>query len=163
MPQRHARPVLSHQFVFDDQLHFVRDDYPWAGIAELAKYAAAHWNPAMRNDPVGLGINRYKFDNFLKEVYFDSDTRVGLLSGAPFDNPDNWFLSNDQIKQAAETVNKHCRSAAVAVPLAVHAKAAWLAGRGGPLHRVGAADQLEGLHDRRSSLATDHQVSVATG
>ena len=97
---------LSHQFVFDDQLHFVRDDYPWAGIAELAKYAAAHWNPTMRDDPVGLGINRYKFDNFLKEVYFDSDTRVGLLSGAPFDNAENWFLSNDQIKQAAETVNR---------------------------------------------------------
>jgi len=87
----------SHQFVFDDQLHFVRDDYPWAGLADLAKYAAAHWNPAMQNDPVGLGVNRYKFDNFLKEVYFDSDTRVGLLSGAPFDNPDNWFLSNDQM------------------------------------------------------------------
>ena len=29
----------------------------------------------------------------------------GLLSGAPFDNPDNWFLSNDQIRQAAQTVN----------------------------------------------------------
>ncbi|HME26790.1 MAG TPA: hypothetical protein VKI44_36620 [Acetobacteraceae bacterium] len=96
---------LSHQFVFDDQLHFVRDDYPWDGIADLAKYAAAHWNTAMRSDPVGLGIDRYKFDNFLKEVYFDSDTRVGLLSGAPFDDPNNWFLSNDQIRQAAETVN----------------------------------------------------------
>ena len=45
-------------------------------------------------------MDRYKFDNFLKEVYLDSDTRVGLLSGAPFDNPENWFLSNDQIKQA---------------------------------------------------------------
>jgi predicted TIM-barrel fold metal-dependent hydrolase len=96
---------LSHQFVFDDQLHFVRDDYPWEGITDLAKYAAAHWNPSLRNEPVGLGIDRYKFDNFLKEVYFDSDTRVGLLSGAPFDNPDNWFLSNDQIRQAADTVN----------------------------------------------------------
>ena len=96
---------LSKQFIFDDQLHFVRDDYKWDGIADLAKYAAAHWNPAMRNEPVGLGVDRYKFDNFLKEVYFDSDTRVGLLSGAPFDNPDNWFLSNDQISQAAETVN----------------------------------------------------------
>src|SRR6516225_2412998 len=97
---------LSGQFVFDDQLHFVRDDYKWEGISDLAKYAAAHWNPAMRNDSVGLGVDRYKFDNFLKEVYFDSDTRVGLLSGAPFDNPANWFLSNDQIRQAADTVNR---------------------------------------------------------
>ena len=96
---------LSRQFIFDDQLHFVRDDYQWDGIADLAKYAAAHWNPSMQKDPVGLGVDRYKFDNFLKEVYFDSDTRVGLLSGAPFDNPHDWFLSNDQIRQAAGTVN----------------------------------------------------------
>src|SRR3712207_5637463 len=59
----------------------------------------------MQNDPVGLGLGRCKFDNFLKEVYLDSDTRVGLLSGAPFDDPKNWFLSNDQIKRAAVTVN----------------------------------------------------------
>jgi predicted TIM-barrel fold metal-dependent hydrolase len=97
---------LSRQFVFDDQLHFVRDDYQWEGITDLAKYAAQHWVPSLGKDSVGLGIDRYKFDNFLKEVYFDSDTRVGLLSGAPFDNPDYWFLSNDQIRQAADTVNK---------------------------------------------------------
>jgi hypothetical protein len=97
--------ALSKQFVFDDQLHFVRDDYKFEGILGLAKYAAANWNPAMRQDSVGMTLSRYKFDNFLKEVYLDSDTRVGLLSGAPFDDPANWFLSNDQIKQAADTVN----------------------------------------------------------
>ena len=97
--------ALRGQFVFDDQLHFVRDDYPFEGITGLAKYAAEHWNPSMQGDPVGLGLGRYKFDNFLKEVYLDSDTRVGLLSGAPFDDPKNWFLTNDQIKQASVTVN----------------------------------------------------------
>ncbi|HYZ34342.1 MAG TPA: hypothetical protein VE684_18890, partial [Crenalkalicoccus sp.] len=28
---------LRGQFVFDDQLHFVRDDYPFEGITDLAK------------------------------------------------------------------------------------------------------------------------------
>jgi predicted TIM-barrel fold metal-dependent hydrolase len=97
--------AMSRQFVFDDQLHFVRDDYNWEGITDLAKYAAAHWVPQLRQEPVGMGLDRYKFENFLKEVYLDSDTRVGLLSGAPFDVPDRWFLTNDQIKQAADTVN----------------------------------------------------------
>jgi len=97
--------ALKGQFIFDDQLHFVRDDYPNEGLMALAKYAAAHWNPSMNTDKVGLGIDRYKFDNFLKEIYLDSDTRVGLLSGAPFDDPKNWFLTNDQIKDAAATVN----------------------------------------------------------
>ena len=41
----------------------------------------------------------------MKEIYFDSDTKIGLLSGAPFDDPAKWFLTNDQIKQASETVN----------------------------------------------------------
>ena len=34
--------ALRGQFVFDDQLHFVRDDYDFEGITDLAKYAAEH-------------------------------------------------------------------------------------------------------------------------
>ena len=97
--------ALRGQLIFDDQLHFVRDDYAFEGLTALAKYAADNWNPAMKQEAVGLGLDRYKFDNFLKEIYLDSDTRIGLLSGAPFDDPKNWFLTNDQIKQAAMTVN----------------------------------------------------------
>ncbi len=97
--------ATAKQFVFDDQLHFVRDDYKWDGIVGLARYAAAqNWNPAL-GSPDAQKLDQYKFENFLKEVYLDSDTTVGLLSGAPFDDPDKWFLTNDQIKQAAQTVN----------------------------------------------------------
>ena len=80
-------PALSKQFIFDDQLHFVRDDYRSKGILGLAKYAAENWNPAMKKEPSGMGLDRFKFDNFVKEIYLDSDTKVGLLSGAPFDDP----------------------------------------------------------------------------
>ncbi|MBV9116116.1 MAG: hypothetical protein JOY63_01990, partial [Acetobacteraceae bacterium] len=92
----------SRQFIFDDQLHFVRDDYGYEGLLGLAEYAVKNWNVG-KNAPMTL--DRYKFDNFLKEVYLDSDTTVGLLSGAPFDDPAKWFLTNDQIKEAAQTVN----------------------------------------------------------
>src|SRR6516162_5119093 len=51
----------------------------------LAKYASEHWNPDMLKD-AGLTIARYKFDNFVKEIFLDSDTKIGLLSGAPFDD-----------------------------------------------------------------------------
>jgi predicted TIM-barrel fold metal-dependent hydrolase len=95
---------LAKQFILDDQLHFVRDDYQVEDIMGLARYAAQNWNPAMAKDGAGMTVNRYKFANFLKEVYLDSDTKVGLLSGAPFDNQAAWFLSNDQIKAAHETV-----------------------------------------------------------
>ncbi|MBX5453929.1 MAG: amidohydrolase [Acidobacteriia bacterium] len=96
---------LSKQFIFDDQLHFVRDDYNFEGLLGLAKYAAEYWNPALKTDKAGMTLDRYKFANFLKEIYLDSDTTIGLLSGAPFDDPSHWLLTNDEIKQAADTVN----------------------------------------------------------
>ncbi len=96
--------ALSNQFILDDQLHFVRDDYGWEGILGIGQFAADNWNPALKKS-LGMGMDRIKFENFVKEVYLDSDTTVGLLSGAPFDDPNKWFLSSDQIKQAADAVN----------------------------------------------------------
>ena len=32
-------------------------------------------------------LARYKFQNYVKEIFFDSDTNLALLSGAPFDDP----------------------------------------------------------------------------
>src|SRR5215472_15348107 len=95
---------LAGQFIFDDQVHFVRDDYQGERILRLAKYASEHWNPDMLKD-AGLTIARYKFDNFVKEIFLDSDTKIGLLSGAPFDDPALWFLTNDQIARARKVVN----------------------------------------------------------
>jgi len=97
--------ALAGQFILDDQVHFVRDDYRAEDILGLAKYAGQHWNPVLLKDQLGISLDRYKFENFLKEVYLDSDTKVALLSGARFDNPAAWFLSNDQIKLANQTVN----------------------------------------------------------
>jgi hypothetical protein len=39
------------------------------------------------------------------EIYFDCDTKIALLSGAPFDDPSLWFLTNDQIARARKVVN----------------------------------------------------------
>src|ERR1700733_8733121 len=61
---------LSGQFIFDDQTHFVRDDYTFEGLTGLAAYAAANWNPDIKKEPVGMGLARYKFENYLKENFF---------------------------------------------------------------------------------------------
>src|SRR6266566_4034412 len=45
------------------------------------------------------------FQNYVKEVYYDSDTNLALLSGAPFDDPTWWLLSNEQIVKAREMIN----------------------------------------------------------
>jgi uncharacterized protein len=97
---------LANQFIFDVQTHFVRDDFKGEFLMGIMNYAAQNYNPAMAKGPGGLTLDAYKFDNYLKEIWLDSDTKVALLSGAPFDNPASWFLSNDQIQWAHQTVNK---------------------------------------------------------
>ncbi len=94
---------LSKQFIFDDQTHFVRDDFDKEGLLGLGKYALEHWNPKMAETPMTLA--RYKFENYLKEIFMDSDTKVALLSSAPFDDPSWYLLFNDQLRDARATVN----------------------------------------------------------
>jgi hypothetical protein len=93
---------LAKQFIFDAQLHFVKDDYPWSGILGLRE-RARRWNPDLRNEEITL--DRIKFENFFKEVFLDSQTTIGLLSSAPADDPKKWFVTNDQISRARQIVN----------------------------------------------------------
>jgi predicted TIM-barrel fold metal-dependent hydrolase len=95
--------ALSGQFIFDVQTHFVRDDFKQEGLLDLAKYAKQHWNPALAKEN---DLYRFKFENYVKEVFVDSDTKVALLSGAPFDDPTWDLLSNDQIVAGRTAVNK---------------------------------------------------------
>src|SRR5579883_219230 len=94
---------LSGQFIFDDQTHFVRDDFAHKELLGLGEFAAEHWNPKLKEEGVTLG--RYKFQNYIKELYYDSDTSMTLLSGAPFDDPSWWLLSNEQIVRARDVIN----------------------------------------------------------
>jgi predicted TIM-barrel fold metal-dependent hydrolase len=93
---------LSGQFIFDVQTHFVRDDFEHKELLDLAKFAHEHWNPKLEGVS---SLSRFKFQNFLKEIYYDSDTDMALLSGAPFDDPTWWLLSNEQIVKARELIN----------------------------------------------------------
>jgi len=52
----------------------------------LGEFASQHWNPKMKEEGVS-SLARYKFQNYVKEIYYDSDTNLALLSGAPFDDP----------------------------------------------------------------------------
>jgi len=94
---------LANQFILDVQTHFVRDDFKQDGLLGLAKYAKQHWNPALANEN---DLYRYKFENYVKEIFVDSDTKVALLSGAPFDDPSWDLLTNDQIAAARAAINR---------------------------------------------------------
>ena len=94
---------LEGQFIFDDQTHFLRDDFPHEAILGLGEFAAEHWNPKLKEE--GLSLTRYKFENYIAELWYRSATKIALLSGAPFDDPSWWLLGNDQIVAARDMVN----------------------------------------------------------
>jgi hypothetical protein len=148
---------LSGQFIFDVQTHFVRDDFTNEGVLRLAKFAGEHWNPKLKESTPTLA--QYKFQNYVKEVYYDSDTSMALLSGAPFDNPNWWFLSNEQIVRTRELLNDFAGSRRLLAHTIITAQAARLDGRGRQGDRELQARLVEGLHHRRSGFGLE--ISVA--
>jgi hypothetical protein len=95
---------VAGQFIFDVHTHFVRDDFDHKELLGLNDFAAAHWNPEIKDQKVP-GLARFKFLNYVKEMYYDSDTQLALLTGAPFDDPTWWLLSNAQIVKTRDMVN----------------------------------------------------------
>jgi predicted TIM-barrel fold metal-dependent hydrolase len=93
----------ADQYIVDVQLHFVRDDYQWKGILGLGEYAK-RWNPELAKEKITF--DTFKFENFLKEVYFDSDTKIGLISAAPADHGPNVIMNNDGLAEARRLINK---------------------------------------------------------
>jgi uncharacterized protein len=100
-----CRARLRHQFVFDDQVHFLKDDadaalfVPLTGLIELSA-------DLLKLPHAGrFDIDQIKFAHFLKCIYLDSDTKVALLSGAPSESQAGLMLSNDQMAAARDAVN----------------------------------------------------------
>ena len=102
---------LSGQFIMDMHTHFLRDDTRLQNFVRLRESVAAQgWNPQLS----GAGpqtLEDLKFDNYFKEIFLDSDTKIALISSAPSDIPEDWFLTNRQMAEARETVNARAGSA----------------------------------------------------
>lgn len=97
-----SRQRLRDQFIVDVQLHFIRDNYNNEIVLALGEYAK-RWNPVLEKE--GITFDRYKFDHFLKEVYFDSDTKIGLVSAAPSEDSENVIVGNAGLAEARRLVN----------------------------------------------------------
>ena len=95
---------LKGQFIFDDQTHFVHDGFQQEGLLGLGLFAAENWNKDLKPEQLTLAF--YKFESYVREIFLNSDTKVALLSGAPFDDPSWWLLPNEQIHDAVEMINR---------------------------------------------------------
>jgi uncharacterized protein len=95
---------LSGQFVFDGHTHFLRDDTQIQTFVRMREAVGkAGWNPDLIDKP--QTIEDLKFDNYVKEIYLDSDTKIALVSSAPSDIPADWFLTNPMTAQARARIN----------------------------------------------------------
>jgi predicted TIM-barrel fold metal-dependent hydrolase len=94
---------LSGQFIMDMHTHFLR---PGTRIMSFVNQrnavGKAGWNPAIEREQT---IDDLMFQNYLKEIYLDSDTKVACISGAPSEVPEDWFLTNEMKAQARADVN----------------------------------------------------------
>jgi predicted TIM-barrel fold metal-dependent hydrolase len=101
--------ALKDQFVMDCHTHFLRDDTRIMGfVRQREAVGKAGWNPALRGKE--QTIEDLKFANYYKEVFLDSDTKVALISGAPSEVIQDWFLTNEMKADARARVNKDAGS-----------------------------------------------------
>jgi len=55
-------------------------------------------------------LDDLKFNNYFKEIYLDSDTKIALISSSPSEIPRDWFLTNEMMIEARDKVNKEAGS-----------------------------------------------------
>ncbi|HEX4986223.1 MAG TPA: amidohydrolase family protein [Burkholderiales bacterium] len=95
---------LAGQFVFDGHTHFLRDDTRIETFVRMREAVGkAGWNPELVDRP--QTIEDLKFDNYVKEIYLDSDTKIALISSAPSDVAADWFLTNPMTAAARLRIN----------------------------------------------------------
>jgi predicted TIM-barrel fold metal-dependent hydrolase len=101
--------ALAKQFVMDCHTHFLRDDTRIMNFVRAREAVGkAGWNPALAGKP--QTIEDLKFANYYKEIFLDSDTKVALISGAPSEVAQDWFLTNEMKAEARARVNKDAGS-----------------------------------------------------
>jgi predicted TIM-barrel fold metal-dependent hydrolase len=104
-----AQEAKADYFIFDVQTHHVKaGDFPLKNLLLEFRKSGAAMNPALRGRaPV---LEDVYLQNYIKEVFLDSDTDVAVLSGVPAATDEENILPPDQMARTRELVNKIARS-----------------------------------------------------
>ena len=128
--------AFKDQFIMDMHTHFLRDDTRLNNfIAMRAAVGKAGWNKDLADKE--QTIDDLKYDNYVKEIFLDSDSKIVLISSAPSDIEQDWFLTNEQMAAARDKVNKRFGSRRL------FAHAIFTPGQPGWLEKVDAALELK--------------------
>ena len=96
--------ALKDQFIMDMHTHFLRDDTRIMTFVNMRNAVGkAGWNQQLSERE--QTIEDLKFNNYKKEMFLDSDTKISLISSAPSDIEQDWFLTNEQMSEARKKIN----------------------------------------------------------
>ena len=97
--------ALKDQFIMDCHTHFLRDDTRIVTFLNMRiAVGKAGWNKSLADKE--QTIEDLKYNNYVKEIFLDSDTKIALISSAPSDIEQDWFLTNEMMAQARDKLNK---------------------------------------------------------
>src|SRR4030081_3028774 len=100
---------LKDQFIMDMHTHFLRDDTRNMTFVNMrSAVGRAGWNKQLADKE--QTIEDLKFNNYKKEMFLDSDTQISLISSAPSDIEQDWFLTNEQMAEARKQINDEAGS-----------------------------------------------------
>jgi uncharacterized protein len=101
--------ALKDQFIMDMHTHYLRDDTRLTNFVRMREAVGqAGWNQALAGEE--QTIEDLKYENYMKEIFLDSDTKMALISSSPSDVEQDWFLTNEQMIVARNKVNEEAGS-----------------------------------------------------
>jgi predicted TIM-barrel fold metal-dependent hydrolase len=91
------------QFVFDIQTHHVAAPrrFPW--LLELRRMGR-RWNPDLAKDRGTM--DELYLENYVKEIFLDSDTTVAVISGIPSATDGSNILPPDKMAETRDVINR---------------------------------------------------------
>ena len=93
------------QFIFDGHTHFLRDDTRLIGFVK-GREAVGQWGWNKELSGKEQTLDDLKFNNYVKELYMDSDTKMTILSNSPSVEAQDWFLPQEQVFKTRAAVNE---------------------------------------------------------
>jgi len=127
---------LKDQFIMDMHTHFLRDDTRNMNFVNMrTAVGKSGWNKQLAEKE--QTIEDLKFGNYFKEMFLDSDTKIALISSAPSDIEQDWFLTNEQTVAARKKVNDEAGTKRMM------AHAIFTPGQPGWLEKIDAAIELK--------------------
>ncbi|MGI9291604.1 MAG: amidohydrolase family protein, partial [Gammaproteobacteria bacterium] len=99
----YAEGMPRDEFIFDAQTHHVKDSIKGPMVFRTMT-ARAGLNPALEG--INPGPDTLHRGNFVKEVFFDSDTDMAIMTGAVIGPPKHHALPVEDIVETRNIVNK---------------------------------------------------------